>query len=81
MRIVLFVACVAAIVVSAARADARTLAPPPLVIAVAWPAPVGHSQPRAGGIPTGIPLSPSRAEQENLLDRAIDEKLNICRGC
>jgi hypothetical protein len=80
MRIVLFVACVAAIVVSGARAEAQTL-PPPLVIAVAWPAPVGHSQPRAGDIPAGIPLSPSRAEQENLLDRAIDEKLNICRGC
>jgi hypothetical protein len=50
------------------------------MIEAAWPAPVGHFQPRAGDIPTGIPLSPSRAEQESL-DRDIDEKLKICRGC
>jgi hypothetical protein len=50
------------------------------LISVAWPAPVGHFQPRAGDIPIGIPLSPSLAEQE-ALDRALDDKLKICRGC
>jgi hypothetical protein len=73
MRILLFVACIAAVAMSAARADAQ-------IVEAAWPAPVGHFQPRAGDIPTGIPLSPSRAEQESS-DRALDEKLRICRGC
>ena len=76
MRILLFVACVAAVAVSAVHAETGT----PWMIAAAWPAPVGHFQPRPGDIPTGIPLSPSRAEQENL-DRDLDEKLRICRGC
>jgi hypothetical protein len=31
-------------------------------------------------IPIGIPLSPTREEQE-ALDRALDDKLKICRGC
>jgi hypothetical protein len=76
MRILLFAACVAAVAESAAHADTRT----PWIIEAAWPAPVGHFQPRAGDIPTGIPLSPSRAERERM-DGALDEKLRICRGC
>jgi hypothetical protein len=79
MRIVLFVLCAAGVVVSAARADAQAL-PSPLIIGAAWPAPVGHFQPRAGDIPTASPLSPSQAGQEKL-DHEIDEKLKICRGC
>jgi hypothetical protein len=58
------------------RAEARTS----LTIEVARPAPVGHRQPRAADIPTGTPISPARAEQEQP-DREIDEKLKICRGC
>ena len=46
------------------------------VITAAWPAPVGHFQPRA----SDIPLSPGVAEQE-ARDQALDEKLKICRGC
>jgi hypothetical protein len=76
MRAALFFACVLALAAMVDRAEART----PWMIAAAWPAPVGHFQPRSGDIPTGIPLSPSRAEQESL-DRDIDEKLKICRGC
>jgi hypothetical protein len=76
MRVALFFACVLALAATVNRAEART----PWMIEAAWPAPAGHFQPRAGDIPTGIPLSPSRAEQESL-DRDIDEKLKICRGC
>ena len=76
MRVGLFFVCVLALAVTVDRAAART----PGMIEAAWPAPLGHFQPRASDIPTGIPLSPSRAEQESL-DRDIDEKLKICRGC
>jgi len=76
MRVALFFACVLALAATVDRAEART----PWMIEAAWPAPAGHFQPRAGDIPTGIPLSPSRAEQESL-DRDIDEKPKICRGC
>src|SRR5262249_3287275 len=50
------------------------------VIEVAWPAPVGHFQPRARDIPVGVYASPEQAEQD-AQDRALDEKLKICRGC
>jgi hypothetical protein len=76
MRVALFFACVLALATVADRAAAR----PPFTIEAAWPAPVGHFQPRAADIPIGIPLSPSSAEQQ-ALDRALDEKLKICRGC
>jgi hypothetical protein len=49
-----------------------------LTIQVAWPAPVGHFQPRAGDIPIGTGFLPSPADQEN---REFDQKLKICRGC
>jgi hypothetical protein len=75
MRAAPFIACLLVLAATANPAAART----PWIEA-AWPAPVGHFQPRAGDIPSGIPLSPSRAEQETL-DRALDEKLRICRGC
>jgi hypothetical protein len=53
----------------------------PWPLGSAWPAPVGHSQPRARDLPLGISVVPSRTEQEAFDDRAIDEKLKICRGC
>ena len=62
------------------RADGREPSARPVTIPVVWQAPVGHFQPRAGDIPEGIPLFPSREEQDRR-DRAIDEKLQICRGC
>ena len=80
MRLAEFLFAVAALTVAAHRADAHAPAAPPWTISVAWPAPVGHFQPRAPGIPVGIPLSPTREEQE-ALDRALDDKLKICRGC
>jgi hypothetical protein len=80
MRVVQFLFAVAALTVAAHHADAQAPAAHPRTISVAWPAPVGHFQPHARDIPTAIPLSPSQAEQE-ALDRALDDKLKICRGC
>jgi hypothetical protein len=73
MRLIMFLACFAASVAATSRADAKE---GPWPLGSAWPAPIGHSQPRAAD----IPLLPSLAEQE-ALDRALDEKLRICRGC
>jgi len=47
------------------------------VMGVAWPAPVGHFQPRA----RDIPLSVSSSPEQDARDRLLDEKLRICRGC
>jgi hypothetical protein len=80
MRAVLFVAGVLALAAIANCANAQTPPARRLTIEVAWPAPVGHFQPRAGDIPMGIELLPSRADQESQ-DREFDQKLNICRGC
>ena len=76
MRVALFSACVLALAATVDRAEART----PWMIEAAWPAPVGHFQPRTRDIPPGVSVSPSRSEQE-ALDRALDDKLKICRGC
>ena len=75
MRFASFFVAVVAVTAAAYRADAQSPAARPGTISVAWPAPVGHSQPRAGDIPAGLALSPS------LEDREFDAKLNICRGC
>lgn len=77
MRLIMFLACFAASVAAASHADAKE---GPWPLGSAWPAPVGHSQPRAADIPLGIPLSPALVEQE-AFDRALDDKLKICRGC
>jgi hypothetical protein len=50
------------------------------VMEVAWPAPVGHFQPRARDIPLSVLAPPERVEQD-ASDRLLDEKLKICRGC
>jgi hypothetical protein len=44
-----------------------------------WQAPVGHRQPAIADI-SKVPPLPSDLELQ-ALDRAIDEKLTICRGC
>ena len=80
MRPAQFLFAVAALTVVAHRANAQPPAAQPSTIGVAWQAPVGHFQPHARDIPSAIPLSPSQAEQE-ALDRALDDKLKICRGC
>jgi hypothetical protein len=80
MRLAQFLIAVAALTVAAHRADAQAPAAQPGTINVAWPAPAGHSQPRGADIPIGIPLAPSTEEQE-AFDRALDERLKICRGC
>jgi len=72
-------ACVLAIA-AVEHADAREPPARRLTIPIAWQAPVGHFQPRVGDVPEGIPLFPSREEQ-NRRNRALDEKLQICRGC
>jgi hypothetical protein len=80
MRAVPFVVGVLALAAIASCAHAQTPPARHLTIEVAWPAPVGHFQPRAGDIPIGIELLPSRTDQESQ-DREIDQKLQICRGC
>jgi hypothetical protein len=70
-----FVAVVLALAAIANCADAQTAPARRLTIQVAWPAPVGHFQPRAGDIPIGTGLLPSPADQD------IDQRLKICRGC
>jgi len=47
----------------------------------AWPAPTGHRQPRAEDIPAEGPKKSEFDVQLERLDRALDGKLRICRGC
>jgi hypothetical protein len=75
MRLARFLIAIAALTAAAHRADAQAPAAQPGTISVAWPAPAGHFQPRAGDISPGIALSPA------LEDREFDDKLKICRGC
>jgi hypothetical protein len=75
MHLARFLIALAAVSVAAHRADAQGPTAQPGMVNVAWPAPVGHSQPHADDISSGLALSPS------LEDREFDAKLNICRGC
>ena len=45
-----------------------------------WPAPTGHRQPRVKDIPENLRLSEFEPEQR-WLDKELDRKLEICRGC
>jgi len=45
-----------------------------------WQAPIGHRQPGAAELPDNLTLPPSDLELE-ALDKALDKKLTICRGC
>jgi Protein of unknown function (DUF3551) len=45
-----------------------------------WPAPVGHRQPRSSDIPNGVQASEFEPAR-HWLDRELDGKLKICRGC
>lgn len=49
-------------------------------IGTAWPAPVGHCQPRRRDVTAGFEPSASRAEQDTL-EPDIGPQLKICRGC
>jgi hypothetical protein len=42
--------------------------------------PIGHRQPGAAELPDNFTLPPSDLELE-ALDKALDKKLTICRGC
>jgi hypothetical protein len=44
------------------------------------PAPVGHRQPRVIDVTDIMPGSPSQLRQQQL-DRELDRKLAICKGC
>jgi hypothetical protein len=44
------------------------------------PAPVGHRQPRAADVPERKPVSAEDAEYERK-ERALRQRLQICRGC
>ena len=66
MRVVLFFACVLALAATVDHVEART----PWMNEAAWPAPVGHLQPRAADIPIGIPVLPRGEPQfRDLLGR------------
>jgi len=45
-----------------------------------WQVPIGHRQPGAAELPDNFTLPPSDLELE-ALDKALDKKLTICRGC
>jgi hypothetical protein len=75
MRLTIFLACLAASIAAASHADAKE---GPWPLGSAWPAPVGHFQPRARDISLGPSAFPSPT---GALDPAFDEKLKICRGC
>ncbi len=45
-----------------------------------WQAPIGHRQPGAAEVPDNLTLPPSDLELE-ALEKALDRKLMICRGC
>ena len=47
----------------------------------AWPAPVGHRQPRTADIPVEMPQIRDSDAILDRLDRVLDGKLMICRGC
>jgi hypothetical protein len=59
-------------------ANAQTPSPAGHVTLVAWPAPVGHRQPRIVDIPAG---GPALQPEPDMLDRSLSRKLTICRGC
>jgi hypothetical protein len=80
MRLARFLVAVAALTAAAGGAHAQASAAQARMVRIAWLAPAGHFQPRAGDIPVGIPLSPSQADLE-ARDRDLDAKLKICRGC
>jgi hypothetical protein len=42
------------------------------------PAPVGHRQPRSNDVP---PEDQASVERDRWLDKELDRKLHICRGC
>jgi hypothetical protein len=44
----------------------------------AWPAPIGHRQPTAADVSSG---RHSRWLDFDMLDKSLDEKLQICGGC
>jgi hypothetical protein len=46
----------------------------------AWPAPVGHRQPRRSEVPAEGARK-GESDQQFELDRAVDGRLAICRGC
>jgi hypothetical protein len=55
-------------------------APTQLDHITAWPAPVGHRQPRRNQVPAEGARR-GESDQQFELDRALDGKLTICRGC
>lgn len=45
-----------------------------------WPAPIGHRQPRTSDVAVSAPSSSFDLEEQRL-DRELNAKLVICRGC
>jgi hypothetical protein len=44
----------------------------------AWPAPIGHRQPSGADVAAG---GRSHSLDFDILDKSLNEKLQICRGC
>lgn len=59
---------------------AKNRAPTVLTSRSPWLAPVGHRQPRRADVPQHEAVSAGE-QQQRQLDRELDRKLIICRGC
>ncbi|SIO48619.1 hypothetical protein SAMN05443247_06222 [Bradyrhizobium erythrophlei] len=78
-----FAAVVAISVVSPGLLSAATASdqnsPAVLTSHLPWLAPTGHRQPTRADVPQEE--APSGWERQQILDRELDRKLLICRGC
>lgn len=57
-----------------------SIEPPAALATKPWPAPVGHRQPRAAEIPANAAKHEADAWLQRL-NREIDSRLWLCRGC
>jgi hypothetical protein len=62
------------------RAPQRSPGMAAVTTGLPWQAPVGHRQPRTKDLTGAADPSPAD-EDERLIDRAVDHRLSICRGC
>ena len=67
--------------VIAPAALAKDTTSPTATTRTPWPAPVGHRQPRPQDIPAEMPAKSGYDLQLDRLQRVMDGRLTICRGC
>lgn len=66
---------------TAPRPPQRWTSMAPVMPGLPWQAPIGHRQPRAKDLIDAVDPPSSADEDERMIDRAIDRRLLICRGC